>query len=380
MTRSAPGPSTVVFAETTKARAKGADMWIIGCDYHPKFQQIAFVNTEGGECGNQPLQHKQEAEQFYRSLCGQAVRVGMEASGQARWFERLLGELGHELWIGDPAQIRAAEPRKQKNNARDAAHILRLLQDGGFERLRIRVATAEERDVRQLVLHRHRLVRMRTRVKNQLRAVAMNEGMGPRPGLWSRKGQEQFRALELPPWTAQRRHDNLELLAELLERTAPLDVAVEQEARRRPEVVRLMSHPGVGPITALMFVLIVAEPSRFESSKQLGSYLGLIPAEYSSGNKQRLGHISKQGNALLRGLLEEAAHSAAQREAELGRCYRRLAMRKNRSIAAVAVAAGWQYGCGGCGSANSRTLSSALPVRMQGTLVKPLGCSRSSTL
>jgi transposase len=313
-------------------------MWIIGCDYHPRFQQIAYVNTEGGECGNQPLEHKQEAERFYRSLQGQGVRVGMEASGHARWFERLLAELGHELWIGDPAQIRATDPRKQKNDARDAANILRLLQDGGFERLRIRIPTAEERDMRQLVLHRHRLVEMRTRVKNQLRAIALNEGLGPRPGLWSRKGQEQFRALELPPWTAQRRQDNLELLSYLQERTTPLDLAVEQQARQRPEVVRLMSHPGVGPITALVFVLTLGEPTRFASSKQLGSYLGLIPGEYSSGNKQRLGHISKQGNALLRGLLVEAAHSAARQDPELRRCYGRLGMKKNRAIAAVAVA------------------------------------------
>lgn len=313
-------------------------MWIIGCDYHPRFQQIAFMNTEGGECGNLRLEHREQAEQFYRGLQRQAVRVGMEASGHARWFERLLAELGYELWIGDPAKIRAAEPRKQKNDARDAALLLRLLEEGTFERLRIRIPTAEERDVRQLVLHRHRLVEMRTRVKNQLRAVALNEGLGPRPGLWSRKGQEQFRALSLPPWTEQRRADNLELLSDLLQRTVPLDVAVEQEAQRRPEVVRLMSHPGVGPITALTFVLVMGEPARFDNSKQVASYLGLIPCEDSSGGRQRLGHITKQGNALLRGLLVEAAHSAARREPELGRCYRRLAMRKNRSIAAVAVA------------------------------------------
>lgn len=313
-------------------------MWIIGCDYHPRFQQIAYVNREGGECGNRRLEHREEAEQFYRSLQGQRVRIGMEASGHARWFERFLEELGYELWIGDPATIRAAVVRKQKTNTRDAEHLLQLLEEGRFERMRIRVPTAEERDVRQLVLHRHRLVEMRTRVKNQLRAIALGEGMGAKPGLWSSKGQEQFRALELSPWSDRRRQDNLELLSALLQRTAPLDRAVEQQAHQRPEVVRLMTHPGVGPITALMFVLTLGEPTRFESSKKLGSYLGLIPGEYSSGNKQRLGHISKQGNALLRGLLVEAAHSAARQEPELGRCYRRLAMRKNRSIAAVAVA------------------------------------------
>jgi len=313
-------------------------MIIIGVDFHLEFQQIVWVDKDTGEFQEKRLAHREDAETFYRALAGQKVRVGMEASGHARWFERLLWELGYELWVGDPAKIRASEPRKQKNDARAAANILRLLLEGNFERLRIRVPTAEERDVRQLVLHRHRLVQMRTRVKNQLQAVALNEGMGPRPGLWSRKGQEQFRALQLPPWSDRRRQDNLELLSDLLRRTAPLDVAVEQQARQRPEVVRLMTHPGVGPITALTFVLTVGEPTRFESSKKLGSYLGLIPAEHSSGNKQRLGHISKQGNALLRGLLVEAAHSAARQEPELGRCYRRLAIKKNRAIAAVAVA------------------------------------------
>lgn len=110
------------------------------------------------------------------------------------------------------------------------------------------------------------------------------------------------------------------------------------EAERRPEAVRLMTHPGIGPITALTFVLTLGDPRRFATSRKLTSYLGLIPAEDSSGGRQRLGHITKQGNVLLRSLLVEAAHSAAQREPELGRCYRRLAMRKNPSIAAVAVA------------------------------------------
>jgi transposase len=314
-------------------------MWIIGCDYHPRFQQIAFVNTEGGECGQRRLQHTAEAEQFYRALAGQGVRVGMEAGGHARWFERLLAELGQELWIGDPRKIRAAETRKQKTDVRDAAHLLELLLNGQFEKnMRIWVPTAAERDVRQLVLHRHRLVGMRTRVKNQLRAVALNEGMGPKPGLWSQKGQAQFQALALPPWSERRRADNLELLAELVRRTKPLDQAVLQEAERRPEAVRLMTHPGIGPITALTFVLTIGDPLRFASSRKLTSYLGLIPAEDSSGGRQRLGHITKQGNTLLRSLLVEAAHSAAQREPDLGRCYRRLAMRKNPSIAAVAVA------------------------------------------
>jgi transposase len=179
---------------------------------------------------------------------------------------------------------------------------------------------------------------MRTRVKNQLRSLASSEGMERKPGLWSQAGQQQFQALELAPWAGRRRQDNLELLAELLRRTDPLDEEVARQAARQPEVMRLMTHPGVGPITALAFVLVIGDPGRFPNSKKLSSYLGLIPREDSSGGKQRLGHISKQGNAMLRGLLVEAAHVAVRHDAEWKRDYRRLAMRKNRSIAVVAVA------------------------------------------
>jgi transposase len=104
-------------------------MIIIGCDYHPGFQQIAFVDTETGDCGERRLPHREEAEKFYRDLVAQGmkVRVGMEASGHARWFERLLGELRFELRIGDAAEIRARRVRKHKTDRQDAQHILQLL-------------------------------------------------------------------------------------------------------------------------------------------------------------------------------------------------------------------------------------------------------------
>ena len=107
---------------------------IIGCDYHPGFQQIAFVDTETGECGERRLQHREEAEKFYRDLAAQGmkVRVGMEASGHARWFERLLAELHFELWIGDAAEIRTKRVRKQKTDRQDAQLILRLMLEDRF--------------------------------------------------------------------------------------------------------------------------------------------------------------------------------------------------------------------------------------------------------
>src|SRR5580765_2614237 len=143
-------------------------MLIIGCDYHPTFQQIAFVDTDTGELQERRLEHREEAEKFYRGLGvqGMKVRVGMEASGQARWFERFLGELKFELWIGDATEIARKRERKQKTDRQDAQHILRLMLKDDFPQ--IWVPSAENRDVRQLLWHRHRMVQARTRVMNHV--------------------------------------------------------------------------------------------------------------------------------------------------------------------------------------------------------------------
>jgi len=311
-------------------------MLIIGCDYHPSFQQISFVDQETGECVNLRLVHKNgEAERFYRKLAGQQVRVGVEATGGMRWFERLLCALGFELWVADPMKVRAAAARKAKTDKRDADLLLRLMLENRFPR--IWVPTVEQRDARQLVLHRHKLVQTRTRAKNQLQALASNEGMQKRA--WTKAGQEELRKADLSPWAKVRRQDWQELLEELNQRIDPLDRALEQQAKQRPEVELLMTHRGVGPVVATAFIVTLCDPKRFASSKQVAAYLGLVPQENSSGQgRQRLGHITKQGNNLLRGLLVEAAHVAVRFEPEWQRKYLRLAMKKNRSIAAVAIA------------------------------------------
>ena len=109
-------------------------MIIIGVDYHPGFQQSAYVDTDTGEFQERRLEHREAAEKFYRDLVGQKVRVGMEASGHARWFERLVAELQFELRIGDSAEIRTKRVRKQKTDRQDAQLILRLLLEDRFPR------------------------------------------------------------------------------------------------------------------------------------------------------------------------------------------------------------------------------------------------------
>jgi len=311
-------------------------MLIIGCDFHPGFQQVAIFDNRTGEIEERRLRHREEAEQYYRSLSGQQVRVGMEACGHYPWFERLLAESGIEVWVGNAAKIRAMEVRKQKTDRRDAEHLLELLRQDRFPR--IWVPSLEERDARQLLVDRHKQVQTRTRVKNQLQAMALGQGVQKKRKLWNESGRAELEKLELLPYAAQRRQRLLGWLEQLDGEIGRLNRQVEEEVRRRPQAMKLMTHPGVGPVTALAVVLTLGPAERFANVRKVGSYLGLIPSEHSSGGRQQLGPITKQGSPFLRFLLVEAGQSAARYDSELGRFYRRLAVRRHRALAKVAVA------------------------------------------
>ena len=310
-------------------------MIIVGCDFHPSFQQIAYVVQETGEYGERRLCHPGEAEQFYRSLAGRDVRIGVEATGNFRWFQRLMDELGHEFLLGDASAIHASAPREQRTDKRDARHILKLLMEDRFPA--IWQPAVENVELRQLLLHRCRLVRMRARVKNQLDSMAKNEGLLS-SRVWSPRRRQQIETLPLPGWYALRRKDLFVLLDELDKQIRPLDESVRKAAEDNQEAGLLMTHPGVGPIVSLAYVLTIGDWRRFPRGKQVGSYLGLIPAEESSSDKRRLGHISKQGNTLLRWLLVEAASQAQRYDPSWHRQYVRLSMNKHHGVAKVAIA------------------------------------------
>ena len=311
-------------------------MKIVGCDFHPSFQQIAVLETSTGEIEQGRLCHNDgEAEQYYRQLEGPAL-IGMEAVGNSLWFEQLMQRLGHELWIGDAAEIRASYVRRQKTDKRDAGHILRLLMEQRFPR--IWVPSAAERDRRQLLLHRHKLVGMRTRVKTELQHLALNQGMQKKRKLWSVQGRADLEKLSLEGWTRKRREDLLAVLDLVENQVEKLDDAVKEIAADDRQAQLLMTQPGVGPMTALAFVATIGDVRRFKRGKQIASYLGLIPAERSSGDKRRLGAISKQGNVFLRTLLVEAAQSAVRHDAEFRREYRHRCHQKPTGVAKVAAA------------------------------------------
>lgn len=311
-------------------------MIIVGCDFHPSWQQVSWLDAETGEVFERKLVNGAgEAERFYGQLPSPSW-IGMEATGNAQWFVELLERLGHEVWIGDAAAIRASYVRKQKTDKRDAAHILRLLIEGRFPRLW--TPSWEQRDGRQLLIHRHKLVEIRSRVKNGLQHLMLNQGVQKKSRLWSEAGQKVLRGLPLEGWAACRREDLLELLKTLDEQIGELDGAAAKRAEEDEVARLLMTQPGVGPITALAFVLTIGDASRFQRGKQVASYVGLIPAERSSGGQQRLGAISKQGNRFLRTLLVEAAQSACRYDEGFKKQYLHRCHAKPKAVAKVAAA------------------------------------------
>lgn len=193
-------------------------------------------------------------------------------------------------------------------------------------------------DLRALLLHRHQWVRVRTRIQNALQAIALTNGLRRGPSLWSRAGQCTIASLPLAPHTAYRRSELQAMYVRFEAQIEKLNQRVAEQAGERSGARLLMTHPGVGPVTALATEVFLGDPTRFADGKALASYVGIIPREYSSGGRQRFGGLSKQGNPLLRFLWCEAAAHAVRRDPELQRFYRRKLIQKGLGKVRVAVA------------------------------------------
>jgi transposase len=311
-------------------------MTLVGCDLHSRKQQVAVLDTTTGEVLEQELVHEGDAvERFYCAL-RPPVTIGIETTGYTQWFHALMHRLGHTVLVGEAAKIRAMVVRKTKTDRRDARHLLDLLKHDRFPI--VWIPDPATRDLRALLAHRVRLVRMRTMVKNGLQAIALNQRLALRSALWTQRGLAQLHALSLPPHATRRRDDNLELLAWLTTRIDELDDRISATADADPRARLLLTHPGVGPLTALTTVLVLGPIARFPDSKHVVSYVGLAPAINASADKHHLGKITKQGSALLRWVLAQAAPLAARADNDLRRRYFAILHRRGRPKAKVALA------------------------------------------
>lgn len=307
-----------------------------GVDFHARTQTISYCDTTEGEVRRLELHHqKDDVRAFYQQLSGEVI-VGFEASGYSSWFEAMLEGLGHQAWVGDATEIRRLARRRQKNDKRDAEHILELLLKDEFPRLHRQ--SAESREVLRQLRYRQRLVKINVMIKNNLHAIALGAGLSLQTQLSTNQGRGRLEALPLSGALAHQRTAWLQLLERVREQIVSVERWLKGQASGDARIVRLRTHPGVGLLTSLCLVHTLGDVSRFSTTRKVTAYVGLEPMEHSSAETKRYGAISKAGSRLLRFLLGEAAQVAVRTDDELRAFYKRLLVRRGKAKAVVAVA------------------------------------------
>lgn len=308
----------------------------VAVDFHARDQVVSWCDTADGEGHRTKLRHQHDdVRKFYEQFKGEVI-VGFEASGYSAWFEQMLAELEHTIWLGNPAEIRRKAPRRQKNDRRDADLMLELMLKGDFPR--VHSFSAASRTVLRQLRYRHKLVKVRTIAKNSVQAIGINAGLPLRSRLLTQAGIEQLQALSLSPVLGQQRDEWLALIKLMNKQIATVEESLQQQAQADAAVALLRTHPGIGLLTALALRYTLEPISRFSSTRAVTAYVGFDCVEEQSSERRRMGSISKQGSRLLRFLLNEAGQTAARKDAQLRQFYQRLRQRRDKPKAKVAVA------------------------------------------
>jgi transposase len=288
-------------------------MYHVGLDIHSNRIAVCALN-EGGQ-----VVHRSQArtvEEMVRSLkrLPDRFEVCYEASCGYGHYHDLLRPLAERVVVAHPGRLRLIFRSKHKNDRNDAERLAKLLYLG--ETPAVHVPSSEVRAWRELINSRSQLIAKRTRAKNALRALLRCAGVNPpkRPGLWTKKGLAWLRQLELPTASQRLRRDLLlEEVETLVRQVKRLEQELNRQARRTPAVALLRTIPGVGPRTAEAVAAFIDDPQRFKSAKAVGRYFGLVPSQDQSGDRNRLGHITREGSPVVRQLLAEAAWQARRR-------------------------------------------------------------------
>ena len=223
-----------------------------GVDFHARVQTVSYCDSQHGEIHTLDLHHQSDdLLTFYSQFKGEVV-VGLEASGYSPWFEQMLEGLGHQVWLGDAAEIRRSAKRRQKNDRRDAELILDLLLKGDFPRLHRPAAQSQE--ILSQLRYRNRLVKIRTMVKNNLQALSIRAGLSVKTKLLTRSGKEKLSALTMSEAASLQRQQWLSLLKDLDEQIGQVDSWLRKKANADKRAAMLQTHPGIGLLTSLGLV------------------------------------------------------------------------------------------------------------------------------
>lgn len=309
----------------------------VGVDLHKHVSQIAVLTPDGVVHQHRLANEVERIEQFFAALPAPA-RVAIEASGTWWWLVDLLERLGHHPVLSNPKQTKAIASARLKNDRVDAERLALLLR--GDLLPTVWIAPTNLREARELIRHRVQLVWIRTGIKNHLHALLARRNLQPTSGRsWMTvRGLRELAALPLGPIPGAIREHYRALLKVLDEQIRWLDLDLSHRWGDDPRVRRLITIPGIGPFVAILLVLELGEIRRFPSAKHVASYVGLTPRVRATATTVRLGHISKEGNRLLRWALVLTATQAARRPGPLRAWFRVIQQRKGTKTARVALA------------------------------------------
>lgn len=315
-------------------------MHYVGLDIHARHVSFTVLDGKGGLVERGRTRSVAETCPLLKRLSGR-VEVCYEAScGYGHTYD-LLKSLVDRVAVAHPGHLRLIYRSKSKNDRNDADRLAKLLYLG--EVPEVHVPSLEVRAWRELINARSHLIDKRTRAKCALRSLLRSAGEAPprSPNLWTKTGLRWLRLIDLPTASQNLRRD---LLLEEIEAFSRQALRIEQELNRRaqqaPAVERLQTIPGVGARTAEAMVAFLDDPNRFPNAKAVGQYFGLVPWQDQSGDKNRLGHITREGPSVVRRLIAEAAWQARRRSPTVGAFYARTqrADPQRKKIALVATA------------------------------------------
>jgi transposase len=307
----------------------------IGVDLHPHQQTAAWCDTRTGETETVDLKHDlDKVREFYAGLSEPAI-VGIEASAKMSWFESMLTDTGHKLYVGNPVLIRKRATSRHKNDRRDAELILELLMRDEFPAIWRR--PTESNQVIEIMGLRQSLVRQRTQVYNRLQALAHSIGM-PKSRMKTAAVQTVFKAAGMDETDSMRREHLFLLIEQLDGQIDELSEWLKKKAEENSSARLLQTQMGVGYLTALVTVHTLGDVTRFKKvSKGVVSFAGLDPREMSSAGRARFGAITKAGSPMLRHHLGQAVMTATRYDLRLKAFYKRLAKKKPKAVARTAA-------------------------------------------
>jgi transposase len=288
-------------------------MFHVGLDIHSTRISICVLNETGQIARRAQVRGVEEMLRVLKGLPGR-FEVCYEASCGYGHYHDLLRPLAARVLVAHPGQLRLIFRSTSKNDRNDAERLAKLLYLG--ETPTVHVPAADVRMWRELINCRGQVVAKRTRAKNTARALLRSAGVVPpkHPDLWTKAGLAWLRRRELPTASQQLRRDLLlEEIETLNGQLRRIEQELNRQARRSPGVARLRTIPGVGARTAEAVAAFIDDPHRFRGAKAVGRYFGLVPCQDQSGNRNRLGHITREGAPVVRQLLAEAAWQALRR-------------------------------------------------------------------